>query len=69
MDLILKYKFLNKSAKQEVNDFIDLLFSKPGVTKETTLSAHRRKIVSDSLLSKPGLSIFAKNFQLPRLPI
>jgi hypothetical protein len=63
-DLISKYKLLNNSAKQELNDFMDFLLSKQKVEKRSSLSKYKRKILSVSSWSDSDLMIFEKNQSL-----
>jgi hypothetical protein len=63
-DLISKYKLLNNSAKQELNDFMDFLLSNQKVEKRSSLSKYKRKILSVSSWSDSDLMIFEKNQSL-----
>lgn len=63
-DIISKYKLLNKSARQEVNDFMDFLLSKQKAEKRSSLSNYKSKILSVSTWSDSDLIIFEKNSYL-----
>ncbi len=63
-DIISKYKLLNKSARQEVNDFMDFLLSKQKAKKRNSISNYKRKILSVSTWSDSDLMIFEKNKSL-----
>ena len=47
-DIILKYSLLNKTAQQEVNDFLDFLLSKQKRIKEKSHIDYKTKIMSVS---------------------
>lgn len=47
-DISIKYSLLNKTAKQEILDFIDFLLSKGKTEKQTSLSAYKKKILQVS---------------------
>lgn len=63
-DLILKYKLLNNSGRQEVNDFIDFLLQKQKLKSKNSLSNYKKKILQVSTWSDSDLMIFEKNNSL-----
>ena len=61
-DLMLKYSLLNKSAQQEVNDFLDFLLSKQKIKK--TNMDYKTKIHKVSTWSNSDLAVFKNNQSL-----
>jgi hypothetical protein len=61
-DLMLKYSLLNKSAQQEVNDFLDFLLSKQKIKK--TNMDYKMKIHAVSTWSDSDLAVFKNNQSL-----
>lgn len=61
-DLMLKYNLLNKSAQQEVNDFLDFLLSKQKI-KKTNID-YKIKIHTVSTWSDSDLAVFKNNQSL-----
>jgi len=61
-DIILKYSLLNKTAKEEVNDFLDFLLSKQKSKK--TNKDYKIKIHTVSTWSDTDLAIFKNNQNL-----
>lgn len=61
-DLILKYRLLNKTAQQEVNDFLDFLLSKQKVKKSNM--DYKIKIRAVSTWSDSDLAVFKNNQSL-----
>lgn len=61
-DLMLKYSLLNKSAQQEVNDFLDFLLSKQKI-KKTNID-YKIKIHTVSTWSDSDLAVFKNNQSL-----
>ena len=57
-DIVVKYNRLNKSARQEVNDFMDFLLSKQKTSKSALLSAYKNKILSISTWSESDMKTF-----------
>ena len=44
-DMSLKYRLLDRSAKEEVNDFINFLFSRQSRKKSLSISGYKKKIL------------------------
>jgi len=63
-DVLLKYKLLNKSARQEVNDFMDFLLSKQKTHKPGPVDAYKKKILNVSTWTESDLSVFKENAKL-----
>lgn len=63
-DIISKYRLLNKSAQQEVNDFMDFLLSKQKAKRTESISNYKKKILNVSTWSESELSIFEQNKSL-----
>lgn len=61
-DLMLKYNLLNKSAQQEVNDFLDFLLSKQKIKKPNI--DYKIKIHTVSTWSDSDLAVFKNNQSL-----
>lgn len=60
-DIILKYNLLNKTARQEVNDFISFLLSKQKKNEKSSKSAYKKNILNVSTWTDSDLIIFQKN--------
>jgi hypothetical protein len=58
-DLVVKYSLLNKTAQQEVNDFLDFLLSKQKSQK--TNMDYKTKINAVSTWSDSDLAVFKIN--------
>jgi hypothetical protein len=63
-DIVVKYNRLNKTARQEVNDFMDFLLSKQKPNKPNFLSNYKNKILNVSVWTDSDLKIFDQNQQL-----
>ena len=59
-DILSKYNLLDKAARKEVLDFIDLLLSKKKAKKKS-LSAYKEKILSVSTWTDEELKVFDEN--------
>ena len=57
----VKYNRLNKTARQEVNDFMDFLLSKQKTTTPNFLSNYKNKILQVSVWNDSDLKIFDQN--------
>ena len=60
-ELLVKYNKLNKTARQEVNDFMDFLLSKQKSIEPNFLSTYKNKILNVSVWTDSDLKIFDKN--------
>lgn len=60
-DIILKYSLLNKTAQQEVNDFLDFLLSKQKRIKEKSPTDYKTKIMSVSTWTDEDLKQLENN--------
>ncbi len=60
-DLLSKYKLLNNSGKQEVNDFMDFLLYKQKTKTSDSLSDYKKKILKVSTWSDSDLMVLKKN--------
>ena len=63
-DMSLKYRLLDRSAKEEVNDFINFLFSRQTCKKSLSISGYKKKILSVSVWKDSDLEIFKENQKL-----
>ena len=63
-DIVVKYSRLNKTARQEVNDFMDFLLSKQGPNKTNLQSTYKEKILGVSIWADSDLKIFDENQKL-----
>ena len=63
-DIIVKYNRLNKTARQEINDFMDFLLSKQKIEKPNFLTTYKNKILKISVWSDSDLKIFDENQKL-----
>ena len=62
--IVVKYNKLDKTARQELNDFIDFLLSKQKNTNPMLLSTYKNKILSVSVWSDSDLKVFDENQKL-----
>jgi hypothetical protein len=63
-DMSSKYRLLDRSAKEEVNDFINFLFSRQSLKKTLSISGYKKKILSVSVWKDSDLEIFKENQKL-----
>ena len=63
-DISLKYSLLDKTAKQEINDFVDFLLSRKRIQKMTPISDYKKKILSVSTWTDSDLKNFDDNQKL-----
>ena len=63
-EIVLKYNRLNKTARQELNDFMDFLLSKQKRDKPFFLPTYKKKILNVSVWSDSDLQIFDENQKL-----
>ena len=63
-DIGIKYNRLNKTSRQEVNDFMDFLLSKQKINNPISLSTYKNKILKVSIWTDSDLKIFDKNQEL-----
>ncbi len=63
-DISLKYSLLNKTARKEVNDFLDFLLQKQQERKSITLSGYKKKILAVTTWADPDLEVFKENQKL-----
>ncbi|HQO10177.1 MAG TPA: hypothetical protein PLK90_09305 [Clostridiales bacterium] len=63
-DMSLKYRLLDRSAKEEVNDFINFLFSRQSNKKSLSIAGYKKKILSVSIWKDSDLEIFKENQKL-----
>ena len=63
-DITLKYSLLNKTAKQEINDFMDFLLSRQKRNKKSPISSYKKKILNVSTWTVLDLKIFQENKKL-----
>ena len=59
--IVVKYSTLNKTAQQELNDFMDFLLSKQENTRINLLTAYKKKILNVGIWSDSDLKIFEEN--------
>jgi len=59
--IVVKYSTLNKTAQQELNDFMDFLLSKQENTRINLLMAYKKKILNVGIWSDSDLKIFEEN--------
>jgi len=62
--IVVKYSKLNKTAQQELNDFMDFLLSKQKNTKTNFLTAYKKKILNVGIWSDSDLKFFKENNKL-----
>ena len=63
-DIAVKYNRLSKTARQEVNDFMDFLLSKQKTEKVKLLSNYKKRILNVSIWSDDDCKTFAENQKL-----
>ena len=63
-EIVVKYNRLNKTARQELNDFMDFLLSKQKTDKPIFLTTYKNKILNVSIWSDSDLKIFDENKNL-----
>ena len=63
-ELVVKYNRLNKTARQEVNDFMDFLLSKQKSGKSIFLTSYKNKILNVSNWTDSDIKIFDENQKL-----
>ena len=63
-EIVVKYNKLDKSARQELNDFMDFLLSKQIKEKPTLLTTYKNRILKVSFWSASDLKIFDENQKL-----
>ena len=63
-EIVVKYNKLDKTARQELNDFMDFLLSKQKITNPTLLSTYKNKILSVSVWTDSDLKVFDENQKL-----
>lgn len=61
-DIVLKYNLLNKTAKQEVNDFIDFLLTKKSKSNNSTTN-YKEKILKVSTWSEADVEEITKEMK------
>ncbi|MBN1926248.1 MAG: hypothetical protein JW798_10455 [Prolixibacteraceae bacterium] len=60
-DIVLKYNQLNKSARREVNDFMDFLLNRQKTNNHNFLSTYKEKIRTVSVWTEDDCKIFETN--------
>jgi len=60
-DITVKYGLLDKTSKQEINDFIDFLLNKKRASKATQLNGYKKRILSVSTWSDEDIKVFKDN--------
>ena len=63
-DIIIKYNRLSKTARKEVNDFMDFLLSKQKSNSPNLLTKYKNKILNVSKWTNSDLKIFEENQKL-----
>lgn len=63
-DIIIKYNRLSKTARKEVNDFMDFLLSKQKSNSPNLLTTYKNKILNVSKWTNSDLKIFEENQKL-----
>ena len=63
-EIVVKYNKLDKTARQELNDFMDFLLSKQKITNPTLLSTYKNKILNVSVWTDSDLKVFDENQKL-----
>jgi hypothetical protein len=63
-EIVVKYNRLNKTARQELNDFMDFLLSKQKSDHPNFLTTYKNKILNVSVWSDSDLKIFDENQRL-----
>ena len=62
--IVVKYNRLDKTARQELNDFMDFLLSKQKKDQPILLTTYKNKILNVSVWSDSDLKVFDKNEKL-----
>ena len=63
-EIVVKYNKLDKTARKELNDFMDFLLNKQKNTNPMALSAYKSKILNVSVWSDSDLKVFDENQKL-----
>jgi hypothetical protein len=63
-EIVVKYNKLDKSARQELNDFMDFLLSKQIKENPGLLTTYKNRILKVSVWSASDLKIFDENQKL-----
>ena len=63
-EIVVKYNKLDKTARQELNDFMDFLLSKQKNANPMSLSTYKNKILNVSVWSDSDLKVFDENQKL-----
>lgn len=63
-EIVVKYNKLNKTARQELNDYMDFLLSKQKTDKPLFLTTYKNKILNVSVWTDSDLKIFDENQKL-----
>jgi hypothetical protein len=63
-DIVVKYNRLNKTARQEVDDFMDFLLSKQKAHETNFLSTYKNNILKVSTWTDSEIKIFDQNQNL-----
>ncbi|MFA5330637.1 MAG: hypothetical protein WC384_22785 [Prolixibacteraceae bacterium] len=63
-DILVKYNRLSKTARKEVNDFMDFLLSKQKSNRPNLLTTYKNKILKITTWSDSDLKIFEENQKL-----
>jgi len=63
-EIVVKYNKLDKTARQELNDFMDFLLSKQKNANPMSLSTYKNKILNVSVWSDSDLKVFDDNQKL-----
>ncbi|MEX0983069.1 MAG: hypothetical protein WD577_11620 [Bacteroidales bacterium] len=60
-DIAIKYSKLNKTRRQELNDFLDFLLSRQKNDKKNLLTGYKEKILAVSTWSDEDCKLIEKN--------
>ncbi len=60
-DIAIKYNKLNKSRRQELNNFLDFLLSRQKNDKKNLLTGYKKKILSVSIWSDEDCRLIEEN--------
>jgi hypothetical protein len=60
-DIAIKYNRLSKTAKQELDDFLDFLLSRQKVEVKKVLTTYKKKILAVSEWTDDDCTIFEEN--------
>ena len=63
-DILRKYKLLDKSAKRELEDFLDALINKKSTTANKKNTKYRDNLLQISTWSEEDINLFIKNQSL-----